>query len=1195
MNSYTFYFNLYDIAFLGAIFIGLTFTLLLWFTSSVNRSANRFLALALVSMILWMIRILAIDLQLETYLPGWNRVPMQFLLAIGPLLYLYVLKITNPKHTLRRKDLIHFSPMLLEQAALVLEIRESVRTGAVTYHTYVFQQLNPIIQLLIFISVISYLYLCRRVIQRFYRNLQPVLMDRPLVEFRWLRRLLTATALLWFLWILCAAVDYYGYRHQPGIRLYYPFYICFVVMIIWTAAAAFLKPQAAALIQTTAGFKPSGSSELKAKGAWLKRLMETKFYYKDPELSLTSLAEKLQLHSNELSRIINSGLKKSFNDFINEYRVLETARKIQDADFDHMTLLGIAFESGFNSKTTFNRIFKEMTGKSPTEYKKQVEKERPKCNLGRQPRSALLILQREPLKRWVPEKLNSHYMFRSYVKIAWRNLLHNKVYSVINISGMAIGLASSILILLWVKNERSFDRFHKNAGQIYRITGELGDMKAAVNSQAMPAGIKQEIPAIENTVRLSLPSTVLFEASNRKFEEKRVLYADPSFMDVFSFPLVAGDRATALSNVDGVLITQDIAKKYFGNENPIGKILRKDNQENVVVTGVLANIPANSDLQFDFIMPMAVILKTEGNQTDNWENFNFYSYIQLAQSFDPTPANLSALEKQMKQIFIKHSPMPVTFHLQPLTSIHLAPALMGDMQGHGNAQYVTIFFITAILILIVACINFMNLATARSARRAKEIGLRKVAGAVRGQLILQFLSEAVFVSFLSLLLALVVVLSFLPAFNKIADKTLVIPFANAGFWLTLLGITLLAGLVSGSYPALILSGFNPVKVFKGNTKSGSGNLLFRNALVVIQFTASIILLVGTVVIYNQLTFIKDRNPGFEKSNLLYMPIKGDLWNRQQALKNELKQNPLTTDFTVTSDLPANLLSGNGSADWEGKNPNLQMNYTFMDVNEDFIDVFKLKLVNGRSFSRSFPADSNNFMVNEKMLGIMGLDATKAVGKKFSYTGRSGTIVGVVKDFNFKPVQQAIEPLILRYNKDGGFLIVRTMPGKNDETIKALSKISQELNPSYPFKFDFLDQEMANLYKGEQQMGGIFNLFAVLGIFIASLGLYGLSAFMAEQRTKEIGVRKVLGASVVELVYLLSAGITKLILIAIVIAIPLSWWAVNSWLANFAYHVQVSWLVFFVTSLGALGIAWLTVSYESVKVAIVNPVRSLRTE
>jgi len=788
-------------------------------------------------------------------------------------------------------------------------------------------------------------------------------------------------------------------------------------------------------------------------------------------------------------------------------------------------------------------------------------------------------------------------MLKTYFKLAYRNITKDKAYSIINISGLAIGLASSILILLWVQNELSYDKFHKNAGQIYRIASDFGDSKSAANSAGMPAGLKAEMPVIKNAVRIQPANTTLLETGNKKFEEENVFYADASFMDVFSYPLVKGDRSTALKQPDAVLITQAMSKKYFGNEDPIGKVIRKDNKENVVVTGVLANIPANSDLQFDFILPMTSLARTNSDLKNNvWDNFNFWDYIQVDKSFDPSVANLTRLEKQIDQIFQKHSPgTKALFYLQPLTKIHLAPERLGDMPGHGNAQYVSIFFIVAILILVVACINFMNLATARSARRAKEIGLRKVAGAVRGQLILQFLSESVFISFLSLVLALVIVIMLLPVFNQLADRKLVINLSDAKLWLSLLGIALITGLISGSYPALFLSGFNPVKVLKGNVKSMGGNLLFRNTLVVVQFMVSIVLLVGTVVIYNQLKFIRDRNPGFEKANLLYIPMTGDIWGKQQAFKNELSRNPLTSDFAVTSDLPTNLGGWTLSVDWDGKDHHSQMSFPVMAVNEDFTQTFRVKLAAGRSFSRAFKTDSNSYMINEKMAGIMGLNANTAVGKTLTLWGNKGTIVGVVKDFNFKPVSQAIEPLVLPFNKMGGFVMVRTLPGKTNAAIKALAAISQQLNPAYPFKFDFLDQDLANLYKGEQQMGNIFNLFAALGIFISCLGLYGLSAFMAEQRTKEIGVRKVLGASVLNLVFLLSSGITRLILIAIFIAIPLSWYAVNSWLAGFAYHINVSWFIFFIAALAALSIAWITVSYESIKAAIVNPIRSLRTE
>ncbi|QEM12131.1 ABC transporter permease [Mucilaginibacter rubeus] len=789
-------------------------------------------------------------------------------------------------------------------------------------------------------------------------------------------------------------------------------------------------------------------------------------------------------------------------------------------------------------------------------------------------------------------------MFKTYFKLAYRNILKDKAYSIINISGLAIGLASSILILLWVQNELSYDKFNKNAAQIYRIDSDFGDSKTAASSAGMPFGLKAEIPAVKNAARLypGFPS-VLFDVNNRKFQEEHVFYADPGFMDIFSYPLIKGDRATALNLANGVLITQDIATKYFGKENPIGKIIRKDNKDNLVVTGVMANIPGNSDLQFDILLPMALIAQTNNDLKNNeWSNFNFYGYVQLDENFDPSSANIAKLETQVGQIFHKHSPdTKATFKLQALTQIHLAPERLGDSPGHGNSQYVSIFFVIAILILVVACINFMNLATARSARRAKEIGLRKVAGAVRGQLVIQFLSESIFIAFLSLLLALVIVRMFLPVFNGLANRKLVINLSDAKLWFSLAGIALVTGIISGSYPALFLSGFNPVKVLKGNMKSMGGNLFFRNTLVVVQFMVSIVLLVGTVVIYNQLKFIRDRNPGFEKANLLYMPMTGEMWHKQEALKNILRQTSLTSDFTTITDLPTELGGWTLNVQWNGKDPRSQMSVPVMAVDGDFTRTFRIKLAAGRSFSSAFKTDSNNYMINEKMAKVMGLNASTAVGKPLAVWGNKGTIVGVVKDFNFKPVQQAIEPLVIPFNKVGGYVVVRTLPGKTEATIKILSVISQQLNPAYPFKFDFIDQELSKLYKGEQQMGNIFNLFSGLGIFISCLGLYGLSAFMAEQRTKEIGVRKVLGASVVNLVYLLSSGITRLILIAIVIAIPLSWYAANSWLSGFAYHINVGWTVFFVASVAALAIAWITVGYESVKAATVNPIKSLRTE
>lgn len=793
--------------------------------------------------------------------------------------------------------------------------------------------------------------------------------------------------------------------------------------------------------------------------------------------------------------------------------------------------------------------------------------------------------------------LQSVAMIKNYLKIAFRNLLRHKAYSLLNISGLAIGMACSILILLWVQNELSYDRFHANAHRLYRITANASDFKVAINPAGMPAGLKQEMPAIKSFVRLTLPTTRLFETEGRKFQEKRVFYADSNFLELFSFPLVKGNPATALRGVDGVLITESMAKKYFGKDEALGKILRLNNSSNVTVTGVLADIPANSHLQFDFILPMASIANTnEDLKTNTWENFDFYSYLLLDESFVPTPAAISRFNKQMDDIYKKRVPvLKIAFQLQPLTDIHLHSNLQIDVSGQGNILYVRIFFVVAIFILIVACINFMNLATARSARRAKEVGLRKVVGALRGQLIGQFLGESLLISLLSLLLAIGLVLVCLPLFNYVAGKELSIYLLSGKIILMLVGIGIATGLISGSYPALFLSSFRPVKVLKGNMKFMGGNLLFRNVLVTTQFIVSIVLLSGTIVVYQQLQYIKNRNLGFDKENLLYMPMTGEIWGKLDALKAALSMNPLTENFAITSQMPTNLESGTVDVEWQGKDPKAQVVFPNLHVSENFIEVCKMQMVSGRSYSKEFKGDTSSYIINEEAARVMGMKPEEAVGKPLTIWERKGTIIGVVKDFNYKPIQRPIEPLFMTLNRWGGNVVVRAKPGQTQATIQALEKISTQLNPSFPFSYNFLDQDLDKLYKGEQQLGSLFNIFAILGILISCMGLYGLSAFMSEQRIKEVGVRKVLGASVFSIVQLLSSGITRLILIAMVIAIPVAWFAIDNWLNNFAYRVNISWIIFAGSSLAALLIAWLTVSYESIKAAITNPIKSLRTE
>ena len=529
-----------------------------------------------------------------------------------------------------------------------------------------------------------------------------------------------------------------------------------------------------------------------------------------------------------------------------------------------------------------------------------------------------------------------------------------------------------------------------------------------------------------------------------------------------------------------------------------------------------------------------------------------------------------------------------------------------DVEGHGNEQYVRIFSVVAGVILLIACINFTNLSTARAARRAKEVGLRKVIGAQRGQLIVQFLGEAFLYTLLALLVAMGMATGLLPLFNAVTGKQLLIGELNAQLLLGLLGIVLLTTLMAGSYPALYLSGFQPVRVLKGRvTLSGrSGGL--RDGLVVVQFVISLVLLIGTAIVYGQLRYIQTRNLGFDRENLLYapMPRAGDLFDNTQALKSSLGQYPETNRFTVISDLPTNLQTGASNFEWEGKDPNnYQIIIPFLRVDERFTQTFGVQLLKGRNFRDDSPADQSNFLVNETALRLMGYDLASAVGKPLSLVvgkpmslgDNRGQIIGVIKDFNFKPVHQAIEPLVLSFNQLGGYVVVRA-PAKNAAaTVSRLEAIFGKIYPNHPFSYDFIDEDIARLYRAEQQVSDLFKVFALVALLISCLGLLGLAAFTAEQRRKEIGIRKVLGATVGSVVTLLAKSFLKPVLIAVAIACPIAWWAMHRWLADFAYRIEISGWVFVLASAFAVGLALLTVGFQATKAAVANPVESLRTE
>lgn len=790
-------------------------------------------------------------------------------------------------------------------------------------------------------------------------------------------------------------------------------------------------------------------------------------------------------------------------------------------------------------------------------------------------------------------------MIRNYIKVAIRNLLRQKGFSFINIFGLALGISCTALIGMWVNDELSYDRFHKDYERMYRITATLPELKVYVAVSPSPLGIaiKNEIPEVDDAVRISDFNRDLMQVGDLKFEEKGILFADSNFFRVFTFPFIKGDRERALQNPEGIVITEAVAMKYFGSTDVLEKTIRKNNKDDFTVTGVIANIPDNSHLKFDFVQPMRFLARTHNDLKNNvWDNFNWFTYIKLNDKAQQSKSAISGLEKKMQEIYKKNEPVvKCAFVLQPLANVHLHSNLLADIPGHGNAQNVYIFTVVAVFILVVACLNFMNLATARAARRAKEVGLRKVVGAIRPHLIGQFLAESLVVALLSLILALLIIYLVLPYFNTLGGKNLALDFTNIQITTGLLGITVITGLLAGSYPALYLSGFVPATVLKGNfTARGSGSM-FRNTMVVIQFAVSISLIVGTAIVYRQLKYIQQLNLGYDKENLLYVRMSGELWSKYDALRTRLGSNRLTSQYSFISDLPTTSSGATISVEWKGKDPNTQPLFYNLAIDEHFEEVFKATILDGHGYGENAQADSVNIIVNETALKTMDMPLESAVGTRITVWGRERTIIGVVKDFNFKPVQETIGPMFLNRNTWGGYAIVRTLPGETENTIGALERMCKEMNPSYPFEYSFVDQDIANLYQAEQRLGSLFNIFSVLAIVISCLGLYGLSAYLAERRTRELGIRKVLGASGFQLVYLLSATFTRPILIATAIAVPLAWYGMDQWLTGFAYHITIDWTIFVVAFLSALIIAWLTVSFESIKAARTNPVNSLRSE
>ena len=788
-------------------------------------------------------------------------------------------------------------------------------------------------------------------------------------------------------------------------------------------------------------------------------------------------------------------------------------------------------------------------------------------------------------------------MLKNHIKIALRNVGRNKTFSFINISGLAIGMACCILILLWVQDELSYDRFHRYTDRLGRVVAAVdfaGQRPWAVTEAPLSQALKEEYPEIAQATRIQLGSQFRVRYGEKQFNETHNIFAEPAFFELFTFPFIRGNPETALNGKRSVVITEKMAQKYFGAEDPLGKTLNFNGKIDFQVTGILQNIPKNSHLQLDFILPFS-LLEDLGQDIHNWGNFNFFTYVLLDKntSFD------EASQKIAGYLGMVNPANTAKLFLQPMSRIHLYSDFEYDALASNNSdhKYIFIFASIALFVLFIACINFMNLTTARSSSRAKEVAMRKVVGAERKDIIRQFFGESLFFSFIAFSFALALVFLFLPVFNGLSGKQMTMDFTG-NIWISagLMGIALFTGLLSGCYPSLYLSSFQPGNILKRTLSANPKGSVFRKVLVVVQFSLSIILITGTTVVHKQIDHIRNRKLGFDKENLIYMPLVGRIRTDYETVKTEWLRNTNIVSVTASSNLPSfgrNWATGN--LDWEGKNPEETILMQGVDVDYDFFATFGMEIKEGRHFSPEFTADENSSVIlNETAVDAMGIQSP--VGKRFSIGNWQGTIIGIVQDYNFKSLHNKIEPLILvMVNRQLNYMFVRIKSQNMSDTIKFLRSQWERYNPQHPFEYAFVDRLLGNMYRNEERVKTLFNYFTFLAILISCLGLFGLAFYLTEQRTKEIGVRKVLGASVPRIVLMLSKDFLKWVLVANIIAWPAAYYFMDKWLQNFAYRANMEIGLFLLSGTLALIIALLTVSYQSIKAATVNPADSLRYE
>jgi putative ABC transport system permease protein len=796
-------------------------------------------------------------------------------------------------------------------------------------------------------------------------------------------------------------------------------------------------------------------------------------------------------------------------------------------------------------------------------------------------------------------------MIQNYLKIALRNLLRNKVYSFINIAGLAVGMAVAMLIGLWMYDEFSANKHHKNYDTIYQIMMHqtFDGHRGSQTSMPYPTGeeLKTKYPDFQRVAMCDWGMEHALLIGNKKMMKMGHFFGEEG-MEMFGFNILKGDK-NPLHDPYSIVLTDETARAIFGDENPLGKVLKMDNSFDLKVTAIIEKQPKNASITFDFLVPFhlqeSVYDYIKKYHKTNWGNNSWQIFVQLRPDADPVKVNGKI--KELVRSHLKDNPMMVNtvkpeVFLHPMSKWKLYANFEEGVNTGGFIKYVRLFGILGFLVLVIACINFMNLSTARSEKRAKEVGIRKAVGSVRGQLIGQFLSESLLISFVAFILALGIVSLALPFFNTMTEKEMSLQLSNPFFWAIMIAFTLLTGLLAGSYPAFYLSAFNPVRVLKGNLHVGKSGSLPRKILVVTQFACSVILMIGTIIIYQQIQHGKNRPIGFDSKGLISIDYSNDIAKNFDALTNDLVSSGAVTSICKSNSPPTNIYSNNAGWEWTGSKPDDKSAiFSTIVTNYNYAKTMGIKLIAGRDFSKDYATDSSGVLLNQAAVKRMNLKEP-IVNQMISWNGKPMKVIGIIPDMQMQSPFRPVSPLTVVYGDWGGYLSIRLNPAKSaSESIKKIQPIFDRYNPGFPFDYKFADEQYAKKFNYEELVGKLAAVVAILAIFISCLGLFGLASFMAEQRTKEIGVRKVLGASVMNLWQLLSKDFVMLVLIACGIAIPIAYYAMNEWLKDYEYKINIGVGVFALVVVLAIVITLLTVSYQAIRAALANPVKSLRTE